>query len=278
MRAQSGVSFTKMQGLGNDFIIVDNRDLAIEDGAALARALCPRRLAAGADGLMLAEPSDRADAKMRFFNADGSEAEMCGNGIRCFARYLYDEGMVIKAAMSVETRAGIIQPALRLVGGRVAAVRVNMGLPELAPERVPVRGTGLRDEICIGGQTYALHSLRMGVPHAVVLVKNAADPKWMRLGAKIEADTEKFPERVNVNFVQVVNRGEAVIRTYERGAGPTLACGTGSCAAAVVLNHLGLAENRVKICHAPGDLEITVAPEAVYMEGPAEYVYRAVAQ
>ncbi len=152
MRAQSGISFTKMQGLGNDFIIVDNRDLAIEDGAVLARALCPRRLAAGADGLMLVEPSDRADAKMHFFNADGSEAEMCGNGIRCFARYLYDEGMVQKAAMSIETRAGIMQPSLRLVGGEVAAVQVDMGLPELAPERVPVCGTGLHDEICVEGR------------------------------------------------------------------------------------------------------------------------------
>lgn len=277
MEKFGAIPFIKMQGLGNDFIIVDNRDLRIADAAALARSLCPRRLAAGADGLMLVEPSKKADAKMHFFNADGTEAEMCGNGIRCFARYLYDEGIVRKEQMRIETLAGVMQPVLRLAGGKVAAVRVDMGLPETEPGKVPVRGTGLHDEICVEGERYALHSLRMGVPHTVILVEHAEDPKWMRLGAKIEADTEKFPERVNVNFVQVIDRGEAVIRTYERGAGPTLACGTGSCAAAVVLNRLGLAESRVKICHVPGDLEIEIAPEAVYMEGPAEYVYRAVA-
>ena len=274
MERMRGLKFTKMQGLGNDFILVDNWDLALPDPSVLARALCPRRLAAGADGLMLVEPSQIADARMHFFNADGSEAEMCGNGIRCFARYLYDQGIVKRKDLRIQTLAGVMQPALILKEGQVAAVRVNMGLPELEPGKIPVNGPGLHDEIAVGGQSYGVHTVRMGVPHAVILVEDAADPKWMRLGEKIEADTRKFPERVNVNFAQVVDRQTVVLRTYERGAGPTLACGTGSCAAAVVLQKLGLCGERVRICHAPGDLLIEVTPQAVYMEGPAEYVYQ----
>ncbi len=274
MNGQSGLKFIKMQGLGNDFILVDNWSLGIENPAALARRLCPRRLSAGADGLILAEPAPDADAKMHFFNADGSEAEMCGNGIRCFARYLYDQGIAKKSRLRIRTLAGIMQPEILIKDGRVQAVRVDMGLPQLEPEKIPVNGTGLRDELVVEGQRFQVHSLRMGVPHAVMLVEDAADPKWMRLGARIEADTRKFPQKVNVNFAQVLDEKTAVLRTYERGAGPTLACGTGSCAAAVVLQRLGLCGERVRIRHAPGDLVIMVTEQAVFMEGPAEYVYQ----
>lgn len=266
--------FTKMHGLGNDFILIDNWDGRVENPAALARALCRRRLSAGADGLILAEPSNGADAKMYFFNADGSEAEMCGNGIRCFARFLHDQGLVRAEHMRIETLAGIMQPELVLRQGEVVGVNVDMGLPEFAPESVPTRGTGWGDALEAEGERLLVYSLRMGVPHAVILVENAEDSRWMRVGAQIEGDTALFPERVNVNFVQMAGEDTAVIRTYERGAGPTLACGTGSCAAAAVLNRLGLAGQCVRICHAPGDLLIRLTPSAIFMQGPAEYVYR----
>lgn len=269
------LEFTKMHGLGNDFILIDNWSGQAAHPAALAKALCQRRLSAGADGLILAEPSEKADAKMHFFNADGSEAEMCGNGIRCFARFLHDQGLVRGEHMRIETLAGIMQPELVLRQGEVVGVKVDMGLPEFAPEKVPTRGTGWGDALEAEGEQLLVYSLRMGVPHAVILVQEAEDPKWMRIGAQIEANTALFPERINVNFVQMAGEDTAIIRTYERGAGPTLACGTGACAAAAVLHKLGLTGRRVRICPAPGELLIELTPSAVFMQGPAEYVYRA---
>ena len=275
MQAKGALKFTKMQGLGNDFILVENWDKKIEQPAALARRICARRLSAGADGLMLIEPSAGADARMHFLNADGSEAEMCGNGLRCFARYLYDSGMVRKEKMRIQTGAGIVQPEIILRGGAVAGVRVEMGSPEFCPEKIPVRGAAWGEELALSGKKLRFYAVRMGVPHAVLLVEDAADPEWMRLGAKIEANTALFPERINVNFVQVISKSQAAIRTYERGAGPTLACGTGSCAAAVVLHKLGLCRAQVEMLHAPGTLLIELQGEKVFMQGPAEYVYQA---
>ncbi len=167
------LKFTKMHGLGNDFILIDNWDGRVENPAALARALCRRRLSAGADGLILTEPSSRADAKMHFFNADGSEAEMCGNGIRCFARFLHDQGLVRAEHMHIETLAGIMRPELVLHQGEVAGVKVDMGQAEFAPENVPTRGTGWGDALEAEGERLLVYSLRMGVPHAVILVENA---------------------------------------------------------------------------------------------------------
>ena len=149
MQAKGALKFTKMQGLGNDFILVENWDKKIEQPAALARRICARRLSAGADGLMLIEPSAGADARMHFLNADGSEAEMCGNGIRCFARYLYDSGMVRKEKMRIQTGAGIVQPEIILCGGAVAGVRVEMGSPEFCPEKIPVRGAAWGEELAL---------------------------------------------------------------------------------------------------------------------------------
>ena len=152
MQAKGALKFTKMQGLGNDFILVENWDKKIEQPAALARRICARRLSAGADGLMLIEPSAGADARMHFLNADGSEAEMCGNGIRCFARYLYDSGMVRKEKMRIQTGAGIVQPEIILRGGAVAGVRVEMGSPEFCPEKIPVRGAAWGEELALSGK------------------------------------------------------------------------------------------------------------------------------
>ena len=175
----------------------------------------------------------------------------------------------------IETLAGIMQPELVLRQGEVVGVQVDMGQPEFAPESVPTRAAGWGDALEAEGERLLVYCLRMGVPHAVILVEDAQDLKWMRIGAQIEANTALFPERINVNFVQMAGEDTAIIRTYERGAGPTLACGTGSCAAAAVLHKLGLAGQAIRICHAPGDLLIRLAPSAIFMQGPAEYVYRA---
>lgn len=259
-------------GSGNRFLLFDTlrSDLSGLNIAAFAAEELHRF---GVDGLLLLTRDGRGRFGMRMFNTDGSEAEMCGNGIRCFARFLHDQGLVRAEHMRIETLAGIMRPELVLHQGEVAGVKVDMGQAEFAPENVPTRGTGWGDALETEGERLLVYSLRMGVPHAVILVENAEDPKWMRVGAQIEADTALFPERVNVNFVQMAGEDTAVIRTYERGAGPTLACGTGSCAVAAVLSRLGLAGQCVRICHAPGDLLIELTPSAIFMQGPAEYVY-----
>ena len=268
--------FTKMHGAGNDFIIIDNLNGAVKDAGALAAKLCARRLNIGADGLVLVENSETADTRMRIINADGSEAEMCGNGIRCFARFVYDEKIVEKEEFTVETLAGIMIPKMILADGKVTGVRVDMGIPSFAPADVPMNcDNTLRRRIDAAGKSVEVSSVLMGVPHTVVFVEDG-NVSWEDFDTVAPA-VEKhdiYPKNTNVNFAEVINRDHVRVRTWERGAGPTLACGTGSCGVAVVMKALDLGDDCTHILLAAGELIIEREGDRVFMTGPAEYVMR----
>ena len=269
------MQFVKMHGLGNDFIVIDNRQGQVSDAGALAAELCARRLNIGADGLVLVEDSEIADTRMRIINADGSEAEMCGNGIRCFARFVYDAGIVKKETFTVETLAGIMIPAMILTDGVVTGIRVDMGSPDFSAESIPMEtdGSTLLKEIDADGTLLKVSSVLMGVPHTVVFVEegNAAWADFDRLGPVVEKH-DIYPKNTNVNFAEITGENRARVRTWERGAGPTLACGTGSCAVACIMKALGLGGDRIVIELQAGELIIERKGETVFMTGPAEYV------
>ena len=271
------MEFVKMHGLGNDFIVIDNRDGHITDAGPLAAALCARRLNIGADGLVLVEDSAVADTRMRILNADGSEAEMCGNGIRCFARFVYDEGIVKNEQFTVETLAGIMVPSMILTEGVVTGIRVDMGKPDFSPASIPMdtEGSTLLKKITADGAPLTVSSVLMGVPHTVVFVEegNASWADFDRLGPVVEKH-DIFPKNTNVNFAELLGDSRARVRTWERGAGPTLACGTGSCAVACIMKALHKGGNRIIIELQAGELIIDRDGETVYMTGPAEYVMR----
>jgi len=269
------MNITKMHGLGNDFILIDNRGSLIKDPARMAKALCHRRLSVGGDGLILIEKTDAADMRMRIFNSDGSEAEMCGNGIRCFARYLYDHIFPGRTAFAVETLAGIIRPQMVLENGEAPGVRVDMGAPEFRREKIPMAGEGspLRQTVSVAGREVTLHAVLMGVPHAVVLCEEFPEAEFQSLGWALETHPI-FPGKSNIDFVRIIDSEKVEMKTWERGAGATMACGTGACATGVVLHALGLTGPQVEVCLEAGSLYIQVAPDRVYMTGPAEYVFR----
>lgn len=266
---------TKMHGLGNDFIVIDEQELPSgQDVFALARALCARHLSVGADGLLLVGESDVADVRMRIINSDGSEAEMCGNGIRCFARYVYDRGIVKKAHMDVETLAGVIKPELVLSEGVVRAVRVDMGKPSFDPLKIPVNTPDPMDfEIATQYGKVRASSVLMGVPHTIVFVKDMDMVSIEALGQEIETHA-LFPRRTNVDFIQVLDQNTARMETWERGAGRTLACGTGATAAGIVMHKKGIMGPRVDIRLFAGTLHIEQLPDGrAMMTGAAEYVF-----
>ena len=272
--------FAKMHGLGNDFVVVD----AMKEAPAerklpgLAAALCRRRFGVGADGLILVLPSRVADFKMRIFNADGSEAEMCGNGIRTFAKFVYERRYTRERAFEIETLAGIIRPRLRLRGGRVSAVRVDMGEPRLPRSKIPMKGPDqervVAERLRVGGRRYEITALSMGNPHCVLFVQDVDRAKVGELGPAIERH-DLFPRRTNVQFAQIVREGEIKMRVWERGVGETLASGTSASAVlvAAVLNGLS---PRKALLHLPGgDLKVSWNPQDnhVFIEGPAMEVF-----
>ncbi len=276
------MEFTKVHGLGNDFILLEENAYTGQDLAALAVELCDRHTGIGADGLLLvAKPTDlSADIRMRIINQDGSEAEMCGNGIRCFARYVYEQGVVSQSTFRIETKGGIMIPYLTIESGRVTAVRIDMGPAMLERAQIPASGDGpdvlaetveLRDGTC-----REITSVRMGVPHTMVFVDALCDALVMEEGPMLERHP-MFPEGTNVNFVIVKNRKEIEVRTWERGAGATLACGTGCCAAVVAAVQNGFTERNVTVHVQLGDLQIEYRADGhVWMEGPSEFVYHGV--
>ena len=227
------MKFTKWQGCGNDFVIVDFLEKKPVDFAALAVKMCDRHFGIGADGLMVACPSETADVRMREFNPDGTEPEMCGNGIRCFARYLYDYGRVRREQFTIETIAGTMVPRVILENDAVTAVEVDMGVPVLAGEDIPVAGFGaeqiVAQPLVVDGKEYRMTCVSMGNPHAVIFVDDAEDFPLAELGTKFE-NHAVFPRKINTEFVEVRDRTHARMRVWERGAGITLACGTGTCA------------------------------------------------
>ena len=269
--------FTKMQGLGNDYVYVDCFKETIEDPSKLAKVISDRHFGVGSDGLILICPSDKADFEMKMYNADGSRGEMCGNGIRCVAKYVYDYGLTDKTHISVETLGGIKYLDLTVENGKVALVKVDMGSPILTPAQVPVIADGesaVDEPICVDGVEYRMTCVSMGNPHAVVYMEDVDNLDIEKIGPSFE-NHERFPNRVNTEFVKVLDRKTAQMRVWERGSGETLACGTGACAVAVACILNGLTDNRVRVKLLGGDLLIEWDQEkdTVYMTGPAEVVF-----
>ena len=272
-------AFTEWQGCGNDFVLVDARKSGLfANVAALSKQVCDRHYGIGADGLIFVLSSSVADFCMRIFNADGSEAEMCGNGIRCFARFVYDEGMTGKESFSVETGAGILVPRIVKEDGKQPCVEVDMGEPVLEAKRIPVEGFDeervIAKEIEVLGKTYQATCVSMGNPHCVVFVGNVDDVAMETVGPAFERHAW-FPKRTNTEFVAVQDRTHLRMRVWERGTGETLACGTGCCATggACVLN--GLTDRKITVHVLGGDIEVEWNEEDnhVYMTGPAVTVF-----
>ncbi len=271
------MNFKKMHGLGNDFVIIDGRNETIGNPENLSKLVCDRHTGVGADGLIIAYGSDRADIRMDIYNSDGSRAEMCGNGLRCFAQYVYQERMVSSKAFTVDTLAGIMKPGLILdENGRVAGVVVDMGSPTFAPSDIPVVFNGekfIDVPVEIENRVYKVSAIRMGVPHSIVYVDNMEEIDIKSIGSSIE-NHSLFPQKTNVNFVQVIDSQAIKVRTWERGAGSTLACGTGSCAAVVISALLGRTSRNVRVQLQLGELKIDWRQDGrVFMEGGAEDVF-----
>ena len=270
--------FTKMHGLGNDYVYVDlfrNRLPAEPD--VIARAVSDRHFGIGSDGLILIEPSAVADARMRMFNADGSESKMCGNGIRCVAKYVHDHGISPKDRITIETGRGILTLDLEIVEGKTRSVRVDMGTPILTSGEIPTTLPGdppIDVPISVDGREYRVTAVSTGNPHAVVCLDDVSDFPLATLGPMFEHH-QAFPERVNAHFVQILSSTEVVMRTWERGSGITLACGTGACAVCVAGILTGRTGPRL-LAHLPGgdlQLEWTGKGHSVFMTGPATEVF-----
>lgn len=272
------MKFTKMQGTGNDYVYVNCLQETIENPSELAKKISDRHYGVGSDGLIMINPSDKADFEMEMYNADGSRGEMCGNGIRCVAKYVYDYGLTDKTSISVETLAGIKYLDLTVEDGKVVLVKVDMGKPMLRPEEVPVvseKEEVIDEPITVDGQEYRMTCVSMGNPHAVVFIdQDVKEFPLETVGVKFE-NHERFPKRVNTEFVNVLDRHTAQMRVWERGSGETLACGTGACAVAVACALNGLTEDEVTVKLLGGDLQIKWDREknTVYMTGPAEVVF-----
>ena len=272
------MKFTKMQGLGNDYVYVNCLKETIADPPALAKKISDRHFGVGSDGLIMINPSDKADFEMEMYNADGSRAEMCGNGIRCVAKYVYDYGLTDKTRISVETLAGIKYLDLTVENGKVSLVRVDMGRPILEPENIPVQAEGSRvvdEPLTVDGKEYRMTCVSMGNPHAVIFVdQDVRKLPLEQIGPSFEKH-ERFPKRINTEFARVLDRRTVEMRVWERGSGETLACGTGTCATAVACVLNGLTEDEITVHLLGGDLYIKWDREkdTVYMTGPAETVF-----
>ena len=268
------LKFTKMHGLGNDFVVFDTIAQAVELSPEQLRFIADRHFGVGCDQILRVEPPRESDTDFyyRIFNADGEEVEQCGNGARCFLRYVRDKGLTAKREIRVGTRAGVIVPRVEADG----QVTVDMGVPIFEPSRIPFQASkrALTYELDIDGKTITISAISMGNPHAVQIVGEVDAAPVAREGALIERHP-RFPERVNAGYMQVLNRGHIRIRVYERGAGETLACGTGACAAAVAGILRRLLDSRVRVTTAGGDLAIAWSGEGtpVMMTGPAVTVF-----
>lgn len=272
------MKFSKMQGLGNDYVYVNAFEEKVDDPVKTAIFVSDRHFGIGSDGLILIKPSEIADCEMEMYNADGSKGEMCGNGIRCVAKFAYDKGLVNKERITVATGAGIKTLDLTIENGKVSLVRVDMGAPILEPEKIPVKFSGKRmvnEEITVLGKTYRGTAVSMGNPHFVVFMdEDVRELDLEKIGPHFE-NHEIFPNRVNTEFVNVLDRTHIRMRVWERGSGETLACGTGSCACTVagVLN--GLTENEVDVELLGGHLLdfYDENKNTVFMTGPAKFVF-----
>ncbi len=270
------MQFTKMHGCGNDYVYIDARTLTIDDIPSLAIKVSDRHKGVGSDGLVLILPSNQAHVRMRMFNSDGSEAQMCGNAIRCVGKYAYEHGIVDKAELDVETKAGIKHIDLHIKDNLVHSATVDMGAAIWTPKDIPVIHEGsLALEIPVQalGKTYSVSCVSMGNPHAVIMGENLDNLPITQVGPSLE-NHPLFPERINVEFIEVLDKNNVRMRVWERGAGETQACGTGACAVACVTSRLGLTENDVNIHLLGGVLNIKIADNGhVFMSGEATTVF-----
>lgn len=271
------MKFTKMHGIGNDYVYVNCFQETVDNPGEVARKVSDRHFGIGSDGLILIKPSDVADGKMEMYNADGSQGAMCGNGIRCVAKYMYDYGITDKTSISVETKSGIKYLDLTVKDGKVDTVKVNMGSPILKASEIPVvseKEQVVSESVEVDGKEWKITCVSMGNPHAITYVDDVKNLDLEKIGPKFE-NHEIFPDRVNTEFVRVIDRKTVEMRVWERGAGETLACGTGACAVVVssVLNELTEEEVTVKLLG--GDLKIRWDREEnlVYMTGSATTVF-----
>lgn len=273
------MKFTKMQGIGNDYVYVDCFQETVNNPSAVAKFVSDRHFGIGSDGLILVKPSDVADCEMDMYNLDGSQGAMCGNGIRCVAKFAYDKGIVSKKNISVATKSGIKYLDLTVKNGKVSSVKVNMGSPILNAKTIPVvspREQVINEPLDVNGETYHITAVSMGNPHAIVYMDDVDGLDIARIGPLFENHIN-FPDRINTEFVKVIDRHTLQMRVWERGSGETLACGTGACAVAVASTLNGLVDEDVPITVKllGGDLEIlwNRQENLVYMTGPATTVF-----
>ena len=272
------MKFTKWQGIGNDFVIVNGFQEKIADYASKAIEVCDRHFGIGADGLVIALPSDVADFRMRIFNSDGSEAEMCGNVTRCFSRFVYETGLTSKTELAIETLAGIIRPKLIFENGVITSVCVDMGEPRLKRSEIPMVGDpedkAVNVPLLVDNSNFAVTCVSMGNPHCVVFVDDVENLDLQMFGRPIEIHPA-FPRKTNVEFVQVLDRQTLRMRVWERGAGVTLACGTGACATLVAAVLNGKTDRRATLKLDGGELLIEWREDNhIYKTGPAKEVFR----
>jgi len=274
------VPFKKMHGAGNDFIVIKNEDFPYEEQfSEFAKQSCHRHFGIGADGIMVVGASSIADVKMLYFNSDGSSGNMCGNGIRCFSKFAYDEGIVRTSDFSVETLAGVLLVETKVEDCKVKTVKVNMGKLSYKPEEIPVltaEESYINKTLEIEGKSFVITTVLMGVPHTVIFSEDISLETVLKYGPMIEKH-KLFPKGTNVNFAQIVDRGHINVRTWERGAGYTLACGTGVTSVCAVAYDLGLVEDSVEVTIDGGGLKITIEADGdIYMEGPAEDICKGI--
>lgn len=271
------MKFTKMHGLGNDYVYVNCFEEKIDNPPAVARFVSDRHFGIGSDGLIMINPSKTADFEMEMYNADGSRGEMCGNGIRCVAKYVYDYGLTDKTQISVETLGGIKYLDLTVEDGKVSLVKVDMGKPELEADLIPItseREQVIDEPIEVDGKEYHMTGVSMGNPHAVIYVDDVKGLDLEKIGPKFE-NHERFPKRINTEFVHCIDRQTVEMRVWERGSGETLACGTGACAVAVssILNNLTDTQVTVKLLGGDLQIEWDREKDRVFMTGPATVVF-----
>ena len=271
------MKFTKMQGIGNDYVYVNCFEEQVEHPSSLARMVSDRHFGIGSDGLILIRPSMQADLFMEMFNADGTRSEMCGNGIRCVGKYVYDHGLTDKDEISVNTLAGVKRLSLHVEGGKVASVMVDMGEPRLDADAIPVQASHspvVAEPIEVAGRRFEMTCVSMGNPHAVVFVDDTSSVPIEQIGREFEFHPA-FPKRVNAEFIQVLSRSEVNMRVWERGTGETLACGTGACASTVACILNGRTDDEITLHLLGGDLHVKWdrGTNHVLMTGPAATVF-----
>ncbi len=271
------IKFTKMHGCGNDYVYVDCTKEMLDNPEKVSEYVSDRHFGIGSDGLILICSSDVADFRMKMYNADGSEGNMCGNGVRCIAKYVYDKGLTDKTNIALETKSGIKYLELTVEEGKAASIKVNMGAPILTPADIPVKSDKdlfIDEKLEVGGRNYKVTCVSMGNPHAVTFVEDTASLEIEKIGPDFE-NHPAFPDRVNTEFVQIINRKEVNMRVWERGSGETLACGTGTCATVVACVLNDKTDDEVLVHLLGGDLLIKYDREndTVWMTGPAAIVF-----